>query len=341
MSADFWAGYISGAAGIVIGNPLDLVKVRLQALPSPSPPSSISTLHPSQCPPARHLFHDARTLLRGLPAPVLTYGALNALLFTTYNRSLLLLHPSSTTDSNPGLLTRDHPYWTDFTAGCIAGLATFVISAPTELIKCRAQVASSSSSNPTSQNPHSSWAITEQTYRTRGLLGFYHGGVITSLRDAVGYGFYFLSYEASKDIWDQLAPGQLGHGGGIGQDTAAKVLLCGGLAGVATWVSIFPLDVIKTRVQTQPDPVLTFLPPATGSSERSALLGCSATHHVKADADGGVRRLGAWAMAQQAYRSEGAGVFFRGMTVCCVRAFIVNAVQWSVYEWMMRCLSSQ
>ena len=31
MSADFWAGYASGAVGILIGNPLDLLKVRLQA----------------------------------------------------------------------------------------------------------------------------------------------------------------------------------------------------------------------------------------------------------------------------------------------------------------------
>lgn len=31
MSSDFVAGYISGAVGILIGNPLDLVKVRLQA----------------------------------------------------------------------------------------------------------------------------------------------------------------------------------------------------------------------------------------------------------------------------------------------------------------------
>jgi solute carrier family 25 carnitine/acylcarnitine transporter 20/29 len=29
--SDFWAGYASGAAGIIIGNPLDLLKVRLQA----------------------------------------------------------------------------------------------------------------------------------------------------------------------------------------------------------------------------------------------------------------------------------------------------------------------
>lgn len=31
MSADFWAGYLSGAIGIIIGNPLDVIKVRLQA----------------------------------------------------------------------------------------------------------------------------------------------------------------------------------------------------------------------------------------------------------------------------------------------------------------------
>ena len=37
MSLDFWAGYLSGAAGIVIGNPLDLIKVRLQARAADGP----------------------------------------------------------------------------------------------------------------------------------------------------------------------------------------------------------------------------------------------------------------------------------------------------------------
>jgi hypothetical protein len=31
MSPDFWAGYISGALGICVGNPLDVIKVQLQA----------------------------------------------------------------------------------------------------------------------------------------------------------------------------------------------------------------------------------------------------------------------------------------------------------------------
>ena len=46
MSADFWAGYVSGAAGILVGNPLDIIKVRLQvgegsAISAVLPPTSL------------------------------------------------------------------------------------------------------------------------------------------------------------------------------------------------------------------------------------------------------------------------------------------------------------
>src|SRR5271170_5188649 len=79
MSADFWAGYISGAAGILIGNPLDLIKVRLQAGPSATSTSSASSYASN--------FSGAGSLIRGETAPILGYGALNALLFVTYNRT--------------------------------------------------------------------------------------------------------------------------------------------------------------------------------------------------------------------------------------------------------------
>lgn len=102
-----------------------------------------------------------------------------------------------------------------------------------------------------------------------------------------------------------------------------KVLLCGGLAGVITWASVFPLDVIKTRVQMQ------VLQPGVGMGEREALLGLAA----------GERRMGALEVARNAYKNEGMGVFFRGLMVCSVRAFIVNAAQWMVYEWIMKELT--
>jgi solute carrier family 25 carnitine/acylcarnitine transporter 20/29 len=107
------------------------------------------------------------------------------------------------------------------------------------------------------------------------------------------------------------------------REAAVKVLLCGGLAGVITWASIFPLDVIKTRVQTQ----------ALYSERR-----LQGEHRMLLQPEVQEGRLSSLEVAKHAYRTEGASVFFRGLGICSVRAFVVNAVQWAVYEWMMRVL---
>jgi solute carrier family 25 carnitine/acylcarnitine transporter 20/29 len=290
MSADFWAGYISGAAGILIGNPLDVLKVRLQADPSVTPTSYTSN------------FSSAGSLIRGATAPILGYGALNALLFVTYNRSSAFLNTNPV--GTPANL------WSTWLAGAIGGLASWVVSTPTELVKCRAQLSSSSS-----------WVITKEIVRAEGIRGLYFGGVVTALRDSVGYGFYFWSYELStRFMMDRFK-----EKGSSGQE-AAKVLLCGGLAGVVTWASVFPLDVVKTRVQTQ-----IFRTP-----ESSPLLEGTVPAETTPQ-----KRLGAIEIARNAYRTEGPSVFFRGLAVCSVRAFIVNAAQWAVYEWIMRELDPE
>jgi solute carrier family 25 carnitine/acylcarnitine transporter 20/29 len=64
MSADFWAGYVSGAAGIIIGNPLDLVKTRLQAGKTAAgvdaPPAAVPTAQGF-----KGQFENAGSLVRG------------------------------------------------------------------------------------------------------------------------------------------------------------------------------------------------------------------------------------------------------------------------------------
>jgi hypothetical protein len=64
MSADFWAGYVSGAAGIVIGNPLDLIKTRLQAGKHAHHAEATSTSAPAPQ-GFRGNFENAGTLVRG------------------------------------------------------------------------------------------------------------------------------------------------------------------------------------------------------------------------------------------------------------------------------------
>ena len=128
MSADFWAGYISGALGILIGNPLDLLKVRLQSSSTSS--QQISAAHPSSY---ASQFTTASSLIRGATAPILGYGALNALLFITYNRCNAYLTPGY--DPNASYNAVVPSLGTAFLAGMVGGLATWIVSTPTELIK--------------------------------------------------------------------------------------------------------------------------------------------------------------------------------------------------------------
>ncbi|APA14294.1 hypothetical protein SS1G_11893 [Sclerotinia sclerotiorum 1980 UF-70] len=314
MSADFWAGYVSGAISIIIGNPLDLLKVRLQASRSSRANGLSQSLNPATLSPSTTAVATPSSFVRGTAAPILTTGALNALLFVTYNRTLSFLHPTYTPNHPESI-----PLSSTFIAGTIGGLCSSIISTPTELIKCRTQLSSL---------PLSSLAIARSILSTTGVRGLYFGGVVTALRDSIGYGFYFWSYELSSRLYSSYFLSQPLASHGLENDTssrdeAIKILLCGGVAGVITWASIFPLDVVKTRLQAQ-------ILPSTPVSETSALLLGSPQ-----------KRKGALEIAKIAYSNEGMGVFFRGLGVCSLRAFIVNAAQWAAYEWIMRELGAK
>ncbi|RAK71831.1 putative mitochondrial carrier protein [Aspergillus fijiensis CBS 313.89] len=291
MSADFWAGYLSGAIGIIIGNPLDIIKVRLQAGQHAEVVASSTTQQLSR-------LESVTSLVRGSAAPILGYGALNALLFVAYNRSLMTLDTAITDPTSPQG-TSLYKVWL---AGAAGGLASWTVSSPTEFIKCRAQL--------DTRPGISSWTVAKDIISTRGWRGLYYAGGITCARDAIGYGFYFWSYEyckrliSSEDDTTNLA--------------ALKILLCGGIAGVVTWTSVFPLDVIKTRLQA-----------GTIETSQDRPLLPSRIH---------TRDASSIKVAREVYQTEGLKAFYRGLGVCSFRAFIVNAVQWATYEWLMRYL---
>ncbi|KAL4798572.1 mitochondrial carrier protein-domain-containing protein [Aspergillus venezuelensis] len=115
-----------------------------------------------------------------------------------------------------------------------------------------------------------------------------------------------------------------------------NVLLCGGIAGVVTWASVFPLDVVKTRLQANT---------IEAHAETRPLLQAQSNRQ-------GMTSL---RLAREMYRTEGLKAFYRGLGVCSLRAFIVNAAQvcgyptlfenwvltlhkWATYEWLMKYL---
>lgn len=154
---------------------MDIIKTKLQAGPAQALSNVSINSASSTTSIAPNPYSRWTSFARGAAAPILGYGALNALLFVTYNRSLALINSTSLQD-----LPERPPGWSIWAAGALGGLATFFVSAPTELVKCRAQV---------SQPPRSSLQIVQELWKSGGLRGLYMGGAVTSARDAVGYGF--------------------------------------------------------------------------------------------------------------------------------------------------------
>lgn len=103
-------------------------------------------------------------IITGVGPPVVGYGGLNAILFYTYNRTLSVLQhngfSSSPGPASPSLLH----IWA---AGAVGGLACFVVSTPTELIKCRAQIGN---------GERTTWAIAKDIWQHQGVKGLYLGG---------------------------------------------------------------------------------------------------------------------------------------------------------------------
>ncbi|EGD80030.1 hypothetical protein PTSG_10305 [Salpingoeca rosetta] len=182
---DFVAGIVGGVAGLVVGHPFDVIKVRQQT-------------HHGQYSIGRAAVdlvqkEGVRSLFRGIGPPVFGVGGLNAVLFGTYGLAARMLtgKPHARDELTLGQ---------SYVAGTVAGIACCTITAPTELLKCRAQAATVAKSLPhkAGQSPASTLYQMRAVIRDFGVLGLFKGWWVTVLRDAPSFGVYFITYESLK-----------------------------------------------------------------------------------------------------------------------------------------------
>jgi len=123
IGAELIAGAAAGAAGIVSTQPLDTLRIRLQVTHGAR--GAVSCL--------QDMFKSEgiQGLYRGIYSPLLTVGAMNAVLFLSHSQAMAAMQRSS---SEPDTALRHAQ------AGVLAGFTSAFITAPTELVKCRAQV---------------------------------------------------------------------------------------------------------------------------------------------------------------------------------------------------------
>lgn len=184
--------------------------------------------------------------------------------------------------------------------GIGTGAIQSLILSPVELVKIRLQLQKKIHDKPAQADIRKGPVTVARTIiRKEGWQGIYRGLTITVLRDAPAHGAYFWTYEYMRE---KLHPGCRKSG----QESCRTMLIAGGLAGVASWICCYPLDVIKTRLQAQSPPSIKY----------HGIVDCFC----------------------KSVKNEGYNVLWRGLGTAVARAFVVNGAVFTAYETALRFL---
>jgi solute carrier family 25 carnitine/acylcarnitine transporter 20/29 len=126
-----------------------------------------------------------------------------------------------------------------------------------------------------------------------GIAGLYRGLIATYCRQGPGFGIYFASYDTIKERGQQV----------FGNEWSACAF-AGGTAGALSWGAVYPVNVLKSRIQALP----------LDASRTESSLGHIARSVVKRDR---------WK------------ALYRGLGIILVRAFPVNGIIFCVYEYSL------
>ncbi|TEB38505.1 mitochondrial carrier [Coprinellus micaceus] len=286
---DLTAGTAGGICQVLVGQPFDIVKVRMQ--------TSAKGTYTGMLDCAGGILKNEGPLAfyKGTATPLLGIGVCVSIQFGALEYAKrFFASQNAARGQDSGRLSRSQL----FSAGVFAGLANSVVSGPVEHIRIRLQTQSNTS--PLYSGPLDA---VKKIYAQRGIAGIYKGQVATLYREASGYGIYFLAYEelvqremAKKGIRrDQINP--------------LNAVLYGAAAGYALWAVIYPIDMIKSRMQTDGFSV------ETGKKYKST-----------------------WDCVRTVWRTEGISAFTRGLGPTLIRSPFANGATFLGFELAMRAL---
>ncbi|QRW00353.1 mitochondrial carrier protein [Ceratobasidium sp. AG-Ba] len=143
--------------------------------------------------------------------------------------------------------------------------------------------------------------LIRQMYRVQGPFGIWRG-FASSLVYRSSFCWMFISYEVLMRSFSHL------NGTRFEMSTPTANFLAGGFGSFGYWIMGVPFDNIKNRILAAPldAPRLTF-----------------------------------WPVAKGIYATQGWTGYFRGLSLCIIRAFPVNACAFFVYESLMRAMGAE
>jgi len=296
------AGCIAGASGVVIGHAFDTAKVQAQ-VSSGSDSSTSSSSKP-------RALRSVLSLYRGIVPPLLSTGAVRSLYFGVYETFKPLVSTAMGKDSTSLPVV--------FIAGAMTGAVIAPVTAPVQRLKIMQQVEGGS--------------LQEVCKRllASGASGLFRGLAVHCVLETIGSGCYLLAYAAAKQVVTahiSTSGGGDGNSGDTsssasgssvssvgdsvprqGQEPLSVRIGCGMVAGCCGWISIYPLDVVRSRVMA-----VGVAASAGGNGSSSAFALVSAA-------------------ARDTYASGGLLAFYRGLGFTMLRAAPVAGTVLPVYD---------
>lgn len=180
-------------------------------------------------------------------------------------------------------------------AGAASGaMASFVLT-PVELVKCKLQVQLADHSGSRTIRYDGPLHVITHTLKHYGPTGFYRGYLATMIRETGGGAFWFGIYEYTCDVllrWRNATSKK--------DLTSPELMLAGGLGGAGYNFSFYPVDVIKSQMQTDQE---------SGGRPRSFVQ-----------------------TARELYKGGGASCFYRGCGITVARSVPTSAIIFLTYE---------
>lgn len=223
---------------MVVGHPFDLVKVRLQTAERGVYSGAMDVVRTTI---AREGL--ARGLYAGVSAPLVGVTPMFAVSFWGYDvgQNLVRKVSSDPTGTAPLSIAQISA------AGFFSAIPMTLITAPFERVKVLLQIQGQKQLVPGEKPKYSGGVdVVRQLYREGGIRSVYRGSAMTLARDGPGSAAYFATYEYIKKI---LSP-RGANGNPTGQLSMKAVIAGGGAAGIAMWIPVFPIDTIKSRLQS-------------------------------------------------------------------------------------------
>lgn len=254
-SKDVVASIFGSAACVYTGQPLDTIKVRMQARPD-----AFSGVW--QC--LRKTLAEERVsaLWKG-STPALSGAVMENMVAFGVNEQLKRLFPD---DARPTGVPP--PWWQPIAFGGATGVFTTVVLCPSDVIKCKVQVGRSlrnatkgasgeaiGGGGFAGAGPAGAEALrmpvlnagqmTRHVLRTQGVRGLFVGLGAQFARDVPFYASFFGTYEIVVDQGKSL-PYKI--------PLDLLYLFAGGMAGVVGWAVVMPIDTAKSIIQTASKP---------------------------------------------------------------------------------------